>query len=48
MAPTDIHSHAFRKATLQSESTRSIGLILVVATVLAVVTTRTLITGDPE
>jgi PAS domain S-box-containing protein len=48
MAPTDILSDAFRKATLQSERSRILGLLLVLAAVLAVVVTRDLTTGVPE
>jgi len=44
----DIHSEAFRKAALQSECTRILVLLLVIAAVLAVVVTRALITRVPE
>jgi PAS domain S-box-containing protein len=45
MAATDTSDAAFRKAALQSERTRILGLLFVLATVFLVVLTRALITG---
>jgi PAS domain S-box-containing protein len=45
MAATDISNAAFRKAALQSERTRILGLLFVLASVFLVVLTRALITG---
>ncbi len=47
-APNDIHSEAFRKAALQSECTRILLLLVILAAVLAVVVSRTLIARVPE
>ncbi len=46
-APNDIHSEAFRKAALQSECTRILVLLLVIAAVLAVVVARAMIARIP-
>src|SRR4051794_34598406 len=48
MAPIDDLAEAFRMATLRSECTRILGLLLVLAAALAVVVTRALLTGVPE
>jgi PAS domain S-box-containing protein len=45
MAPTDASNAVFRKAALQSERTRILGLLFVLASVFLVVLTRALITG---
>jgi PAS domain S-box-containing protein len=46
--PNDIHSEAFHKATLQSECTRILVLLLVLAAVLAIVVIRALVARLPE
>src|SRR3954447_16684676 len=48
MAPIDDLAEAFRTATLRSECTRILGLLLVFAAALAVLVTRALLTGVPE
>ncbi len=47
-AQNDIHSEAFRKAALQSECTRILVLLLVIAAVLAVAVSRAMIARLPE
>ena len=45
MVATDVSNAAFRKATLQSERTRILGLLLVLASVTLIVLARALVTG---
>src|SRR4051794_14858644 len=45
---TDIPAEAFRKATLESERSRILFLLSILAVVLLVIATRALTTGIPE
>ena len=45
---TDLHAEAFRKAVLESERTRILCLLAILAVVFVLVTTRALATGIPE
>jgi PAS domain S-box-containing protein len=45
---TDAHAEAFRKATLESERTRVLCLLAILAVVFMLIVTRTLTTGIPE
>src|SRR5436305_558767 len=47
-ATTDIPAEAFRKASLESERSRIHCLLLIMAVVLMLISTRALITGIPE
>ena len=45
---TDTHAEAFRRATLESERTRILCLLAILAVVLLLIATRALTTGIPE
>ena len=45
---TDLHAEAFRKAVLESERTRILCLLAILAVVFVLVTTRALTTGIPQ